>query len=155
MPALGADRSYENKFAFRVEIDGVTHAGFVDCSEFKRVMGDVEIREGGSLTAQKTPGLMNFEDITLQRGAVTEDSDLYDWAEQCADAATGFGEVDFDYMRTVDIVVLDRDDSVKRRLRLYQCYVKEHGWDGWDNNADEKTLERLVLRYRYGKWVSP
>jgi len=66
-------------FRFLVEIDGITQAGFSDCSGFGSNVEVVEYREGGdSATVRKLPGKVSYPDITLKWG-VTDSRELYDW----------------------------------------------------------------------------
>lgn len=69
---------YKN-FRFLLEIDGITQAGFSDCSGFGSNVEVVEYREGGEApTVRKLPGKTSYPDITLKWG-ITDSRDLYDW----------------------------------------------------------------------------
>jgi len=69
---------YKN-FRFLLEIDGITQAGFSDCSGFGSNIEVVEYREGGDATAvRKLPGKNSFPDFTLKWG-VADSRELYDW----------------------------------------------------------------------------
>ena len=74
-------RSYN----FLVEIDGITRAGFRDCSGLGSGSAPIEYREGNDkqLTTRKLPGLVSYPNITLSRG-VTDDPALWQWREQVA-----------------------------------------------------------------------
>ena len=100
------------------------------------------------LIPNKSPGLVSFADVTLERGA-TLDRDIWDWMKQVADAAADAGLIDDDYKRTLDIVQLDRDGSELRRWRITNAWpVKFVGGD-WDNEADENNIESVTLTYDY------
>ena len=75
---LGTPRVFHKKYKFLVEIDEVAVAKFRNCSELSAEIDKIEQREGGSLIPNKDPGLVNFTDITLERGA-TDDFDLFTW----------------------------------------------------------------------------
>lgn len=147
MPVVGAPRSYENKFTFSVEIDNVKVADFEKCSELKLVVDKVERREGGRLTPRKSPGLANWEDLTLERGAVAQDSDLYDWMQQVVDVAADKGEVDDVYKRNLEIICRDRDRTVIKRWRIDKAWPTEFTGGDWDNSASEHTVEMVVLTF--------
>lgn len=69
---------YKN-FRFLLEIDGITQAGFSDCSGFGSNVEVVEYREGGEApTVRKLPGKTSYPDITLKWG-ITDSRELYDW----------------------------------------------------------------------------
>jgi phage tail-like protein len=66
-------------FRFLVEIDGITQAGFADCSGFGSNVEVVEYREGGdAATVRKLPAKVSYPDITLKWG-ITNSRELYDW----------------------------------------------------------------------------
>jgi phage tail-like protein len=145
MAITGAPRVFEDKFSFIVEIDGIAHAGFQKCSALEFEIDKVEYREGGRKHAFKSPGLVNFSDITLERGAVADDSDLYDWAEQCASIVEEAGVIETDFRRNFDIVVKDRDGTPLKRWRCTSAWVQKFTGGEWDNDASEKTIEQVVL----------
>lgn len=147
MPVTGAPRIFEDKFSFIVEIDGIAHAGFQKCSELSYEIDKVEYREGGRKHPFKSPGLVNFTDITLERGAVADDSDLYNWAEECASIVEEAGVIETDFRRNFDIVVKDRDGSPLKRWRCVDAWVQKFAGGEWDNDASEKTIEMVVITF--------
>lgn len=69
---------YKN-YRFLLEIDGITQAGFADCSGFGSNVEVIEYREGGdAATVRKLPGKNSYPDITLKWG-ITDSRELYDW----------------------------------------------------------------------------
>jgi len=148
MAVIGNPRSFHKRFKFVVEIDSIASAAFKTCSELSVEIAKVEHREGGVLIPNKSPGLVSFTDVTLERGA-TNDRDFWDWVKQVADAAANAGLIDDDYKRTLDIVQQDRDGSELRRWRITNAWpVKFTGGD-WDNEADENNIESVTLTYDY------
>lgn len=147
MPVTGAPRIFEDKFSFIVEIDGIAHAGFQKCSELSYEIDKVEYREGGRKHPFKSPGLVNFTDITLERGAVVDDSDLYNWAEECASIVEEAGVIETDFRRNFDIVVKDRDGVPLKRWRCVDAWVQKFTGGEWDNDASEKTIEMVVITF--------
>ena len=152
MAIAGAPRNFEDKFSFIVEIDGIAHAAFNKCSELSAELDTILYREGGSLIpSAKDPGLLNFEAVTLERGAVANDSDLYRWFEEVADAASNTGRVNPEFKRGLDIVAKDRDGSVLKRWRLTRAWAKKFVAGDWDADASEKTIEAVTLEFDYFK----
>lgn len=147
MPIVGAPRSIENRFTFTIEIDEVTHAGFNKCSSLEVELDKVEYREGGSLIPSKTPGNVNFADITLERGAVANDSDLYDWFVQVVDAAAGTGLVDDAYKRSMTLSIRDRNGAVLKRWRIFNAWPLKFAAGEWDASSSEKNIESVTLTY--------
>ena len=67
-------------FRYRVEIDGISRAGFSEVSGMSSSIDAVEYREGDDLrnTPRKLPGLTKFGNVTLRWG-VSDDQDFLTW----------------------------------------------------------------------------
>lgn len=144
--AAAKSRVYHKKFKFRLEWNGVTLGHFKTCSELSWEADNVEQREGGSATPNKSPGLINYTDVTLERG-VADDDDLWVLAQKTHDAASGTGEAEDDLKMSLDIVQLDRSDAEVRRWKLTGAWVKKFVAGEWDNDASENVMESVVLAY--------
>jgi phage tail-like protein len=138
MPRRATD-PYAN-FNFLLEIDGITNAGFSECSGLNMENTPIEYREGADtfLTPRKQPGLMKYGNITLKRG-ITQNPELVTWL-----VATESGDVE---RRTVSIVLLDelRQESVRWNLR--EAWASK--WMGPDlkANASEMAIETLEITH--------
>lgn len=153
MAIFGKPRTFDKKFKFVVEVDGLGWAGFQKCSELAVEIQQVKYREGGTLVAHKDPGLVEVSDVTLSRGA-TRDHDLWNWVKQVVDmiasggggaGGIGAGAVDPDFRRNADIVQLDRDGTELRRWSLYSTWPTKFVAGEWDNDADENVIETITL----------
>jgi phage tail-like protein len=154
-----ATKSFHFSYRFAVQIDGVTRGTFATCSDIQISTEDIEHFEGGSMRAYKAPGRITVDDVTLERGVIDNDSDLYNWFKEVADAAidsplgagigTGIGLDDEAFKRDVDIVQLSRSGVEKRRIRLRNAYPKSVKLASFDNSSDEVTMENVVLRYDF------
>lgn len=144
--AEGSPRLFEDKFRFTVEIDGVTHMGFNKCSALEAELEEIVYREGGDVRATtKDAGLLNFSDLTLERAAVAEDSDLFDWIETVVDLVADIGLPDNTYKRTLDIVCRNNARAVIKRWRISEVWPKKFKAGEWDNSVSEKTMESVEL----------
>lgn len=143
-----ARTGFQKKFKFVVEEQGIAVAAFQKASELSVEAAKVEYFEGGSLTADKSPGRLTFSDVTLERG-VTIDRDLYDWFLQVANAASDTGLNEPDFKRTLDIVQQDRAGAEVHRWRLVNAWPQKFTAGDWDNEADENVIEQVVLTYDY------
>lgn len=148
MAIIGKPRSYHKRFKFLIECDGIKSAGFQKCSELSVEVAKVEYYEGGSLIPNKSPGRLTFPDVTLERGA-TSDEDLFKWFQDVAIASSGLGLVDADYKRNVDIVQQDRDGKTLRRWTLTGAWPTKFVAGEWDNGSDENVIESVTLTYDY------
>lgn len=147
MTTVGKPRAYYNKFLFRVEIDGVTYAGFAKCSELSKELAKIEHYEGGSMIPDKSPGRATVADITLERGA-SDDLELYSWFEETAKISAGVGgsgSADPAYKRNLDIVQLDRDGRVLQRWGIVGAWPTKFVAGEWDNSSDEKLITSVTL----------
>ena len=69
-------------YRFRVEIDGITRAGFRECSGLDSAQDPVEYREGNELmTPRKLPGLNKYANISLKWG-VADDKEICGMAQE-------------------------------------------------------------------------
>ena len=74
-------RSYN----FLVELDGITRAGFRECSGLDASQDPIDYREGTDpLTARKLPGLNKYSNISLKWG-MTDDAELWEWRKKAID----------------------------------------------------------------------
>jgi phage tail-like protein len=141
---MGTPTNWYKKFSFVIEIDGIARAAFKTCSDLRVNADTVAYREGGRLNPHKSPGLVEFPPITLERGK-TNDFDLYNWMKDTFDAAAGTGLVTPDLYRNFDIVQLDRKGDEVERWTVYDAWCKEFGAGDWDNDASETGLEQVVV----------
>jgi phage tail-like protein len=76
-------------FNFRLEIDGITRAGFRECSGLDATTDPVDYREGNEKgnIARKLTGLNKHANITLKCG-ITDDHCLWDWRKTVIDGKT-------------------------------------------------------------------
>jgi phage tail-like protein len=88
MAATGDRNDPFSSFNFLVEIDGVTVAGFSECSGLTTETDIIEYRNGDEdITVRKLPGLKKFGNITLKRGFTTS-KELWDWRKKVMDGKT-------------------------------------------------------------------
>jgi phage tail-like protein len=129
---------YRN-FNFLVEVDGVTQAGFAECSGFGSNNDAIEYREGTDIpTVRKLPGLTKFSNLTLRWG-LTDSTELVDWYRDITK-----GKID---RRNGSIVVNDLDGTEKVRWNFSQGWPTR--WDGPDLNAEgtDVAVETLEIAH--------
>ena len=124
---------------FLVEIDGITQAGFSDCSGFGASTDPIEYREGGeNTTVRKLPGMTKYPNITLKWG-LTDSTELYAWY---------LGVVKGDVQRkNGSIIVLDGTGQEKLRWNFYNGWPTK--WDGPDFSAksNDVAIETLEIAH--------
>jgi phage tail-like protein len=146
MPVIGTPRSFHKRFKFKVQIEGFGEAAFSTCSEIKSTAAVVEYREGGRLISHKSPGLLTFDNVTLEEGA-TSSRAMYDWFRSVADAAASTGLIDNNYKRPVDVLQLDRDNSVLKRWRLFGAWPTVFQAGAWDATSNETVIQSIEMAY--------
>ncbi len=135
-------------YNFSVELDGITRAGFRECSGLENSQNAGEYREGTdkNLSVRKLPGLVTHSDITLSRG-ITADSKLLEWRQKAMK-----GNVE---RHDISITLLDNNGNAKITWNLFACWPRQ--WTGPTLNAtaDDLAVEQLVLaceRIEVDKW---
>jgi phage tail-like protein len=133
----GARKDPWRSHSFRVEIDGITRAGFRECSGLDTSQDPIDYREGTDpLTARKLPGLVKYANITLKWGS-TNDAELWEWR---AKAMTGNVE-----RKNGSIVLLDETGKEQLRWNFHEAWPIK--WTGPSFNAtgNEVAIETLEL----------
>lgn len=127
-------------FRFSVEIDGVPHAGFSECSGLQLETEVLDYPEGGLNThVHRFPGRAKQSNIVLKRGVV--DRSLWDWYWQLVQ-----GDV---RLRTGSIVARDHAGArVTMEWRFQGAFPCK--WSGPDLNATQGAVavESLELCHR-------
>lgn len=116
---------------FLVEIDGIIRASFRQVGGIESSIDVVTLREGGSLTPKKFPGLVQYANITLSHG-VTDDTQLYDWYMQWA---TGEPTAP---RKAGHILLLDRQGNERTRYSWIEGFPVK--WSGPAPNAEASEI---------------
>ena len=88
MPEPGLRDDPYSALNFLIEIDGITVAGFSECSGLNMESDLIEYRNGNEdITVRKLPGLKRFSNIRLKRG-FTQDRTLWEWRKQVMNGRT-------------------------------------------------------------------
>jgi phage tail-like protein len=130
-------------FNFLVEIDGLTHAGFQECSGLDSSTDSVDYREGSDPNhTRKLPGLNKFANITLKRG-VTDSDELWRWRQTVVD-----GKAE---RRNGSVILMDEAGAEKLRWNFRKAWPSK--WTGPAFNATTsavaiETLEITIEEVR-------
>ncbi len=125
---------------FLVEIDGITQAGFTDCSGLGSTTEPVEYREGGdNSTPRKLPGQTKYTNISLKWG-LTDSHELYDWYRK---VVTGKTE-----RRNGSIVVLDADGVTEVvRWNFFNAWPTKMEGPSFSAKGSEIAIETLEIAH--------
>ena len=127
-------------YNFRVEIDGITRAGFKDCSGLEASQEAGTYREGTDrgLTMRKIPGLITYGDITLSRG-ITTDSELWTWRRTIMGGLPD--------RRNLSIVVMNDQGEDVIRWNVRNAWPTKWTGPSLDASSDEVAVETLELTH--------
>ena len=127
---------YKN-FRFLLEIDGITQAGFSDCSGFGSKVEVVEYREGGDAqTVRKLPGKNSYPDITLKWG-ITDSRELYDWHLTAVN-----GKIE---RKNGSIILLDDVGQEKLRWNFFTAWPSSYDAPDFSAKGNDVAIDTLIL----------
>jgi phage tail-like protein len=129
---------YKN-YRFKIEIQGIIEAGFMECSGFGSEVQVIEYREGGDPTnARKLPGMSKYPDITLKWG-ITDSLKLYQWH---LDALNGKVQ-----RQNGSIVILDEADPslVKARWNFFNAWASKYVGPSLNAKGNDIAIDTFTL----------
>jgi phage tail-like protein len=124
-------------FNFRIEIDGITMAGFSECSGLTTESDHIEYRTGDKdITVTKLPGLRKHPNIVLKRGYTTA-KELWEWRKKVINGQTD--------RRSGSITLLDEARKPALEWKFSQGWPCK--WEGPTLNAknNEVAIETLEI----------
>jgi phage tail-like protein len=126
-------------YNFLVEIDGITRAGFRECSGLDTSQDAGEYREGTDpLTVRKLPGLIKYSNISLKRG-ITDDAELWLWRKTVMD-----GRVE---RKNMSIILLDDAREEKLRWNVKNCWPTKWEGPGFNATSSDVAVESLEIAH--------
>jgi phage tail-like protein len=134
---------------FAVEITGIVHASFDECSGLEAKMEVEEYKEGGvNGYTHKLPGRVSFTNVTLKWGT-QHSSALWDWYVDVVSKTDKTSE-----LRSVSILQLDQTRQEVRRWNLQNAFPVK--WVGPSYNAANSQIgvETLELAFNDLTFVS-
>lgn len=126
-------------FNFLVEIDGITQAGFQECSGLDSSTGSIDYREGNdALHARKVPGMNTFSPISLKRG-ITDSDELWKWRKTVAD-----GKAE---RRNGSVVLLDEKGDAKIRWSFRNAWPSKWTGPAFNASGNAIAIESLEITH--------
>ena len=125
-------------FNFQLEIDGITRAGFTECTGLNAEANVIEYREGNeSLTTRKLHGLIKYGNVTLKWG-VTQDPELFNWFKTVVDG-------DIDRKQTMSVVLLDEQRAEAVRWNIINAWPSKYVLPDMKSDGNEIAFESVEL----------
>ena len=137
--AVGDRNDPYRAYNFLVEIDGITRAGFRECSGLDSSQDPIEYREGGEvLTVRKLTGLNKYSNISLKWG-MTDDVGFWEWRKKAMD-----GKVE---RKNGSIILLNDEGEERLRWNFREGWPTK--WTGPSFNAtgNEVAIENLEIAH--------
>jgi phage tail-like protein len=126
-------------FNFLIEIDGITRAGFQECSGLDTSTEVTEYREGADPNhKRKLTGLNSFSNITLKWG-ITDSGEMWKWRQTVLDGKTE--------RKNGSIILMDEAGNEKVRWNFLNAWPSK--WTGPTFNATDNAVavETLELAH--------
>jgi phage tail-like protein len=128
-------------FNFLVVIDGVTTAGFSECSGITMETDAIEYRNGSEdITVRKLPGLKKFGNITFKRG-FTKDKGLWDWRKKVLDGKTE--------RQSGSITLLNEARQPSVRWNFREAWPRKLDGPTFNAKNNEVAIETLEIVVEY------
>ncbi|MEV5264828.1 phage tail protein [Streptomyces werraensis] len=160
---LSTDPLRNFKFQVQIHLAGSTldsskrsnQLGFMSVSGLSITTDVVVYRQGGhNTTTQKMPGQSDFAPITLSRGLICGDSDIYQWLKQLfmVMQGTGGNNGSYNFRATMDIFLLDHPVTTqqvyyKAGWRVYNCWPTSIAFGDLDAGANGIELQQITLAH--------
>ena len=123
---------------FQVEW-GATRIGFQEVSGLSLEAPVIEYREGSSKTAApiKLPGIRRYGDVTLKRGIVAGDNEIFEWFK-----GGSFGKAE---QRDVTISLLNEAHEPVMVWKLARAWISRMDGPVLDGKGNAVAIEEMTL----------
>jgi phage tail-like protein len=135
-----ADRidPYRN-FRFRVELDGITQAGFNEVSFADTSTEVVEYREGTDPThPRKLSGQSKYGNVTLKWG-ITDSMELFEWYKTVVEKGA------LENRKNMAITLVDEAGNDKSRWDLENCWPTKYDPTDLNAKGNDVGIETLEI----------
>lgn len=128
-------------FRYRLEIDGIVHAGFSEVAIGDASNDPMEYREGNELTTvRKLKGLNKYGNITLKWG-LTDSIELSNWYRMVVDDATPLAAA----RRTVVVRIQNEAGEDKAAYEITRAWPTKYNPTDLNGKGNEVAIESLEL----------
>jgi phage tail-like protein len=127
-------------FKFKVQIGGITKAGFREVSGLDAGTDAVDYRDGDGTTIRRLAGLQKFSNITLKRG-ITEDQDLWKWRSMVMD-----GKIK-DARKNGQIILLDDEGKEAAEWTFTDGWPTKWTGPAFNATANEVAIDTLEITH--------
>jgi len=126
---------------FLLEIDGITQAGFTECSIPDSTQDPIEYREGNEgFSSRLIPGMIKYGNLTLKYGT-TDSMELYEWRKQVEECKMK------DARRNVAVVLMDDEGSAKARWEFMMAWPTKYDAPDLNASGNDLAIETLEIAH--------
>ncbi|HKS28219.1 MAG TPA: phage tail protein [Pyrinomonadaceae bacterium] len=126
-------------FNFKLEIEGITIAGFSEVTGLNSESNVIDYREGDEpITPRKLPGLNKFANLTLKRG-MSVDKQLYEWRKTVVD-----GDIT---RKNLSIVLQNEKHDEVARWNVFNAWISKMAVPDLKANANEIAIETVEITH--------
>lgn len=126
--------------AFHFQVDwGATRMGFKEVTGLELQASVIEYREGNSKvsSSMKLPGRKTYGDITLKRGMMLGDNEIFEWFK-----SVKMGTVE---LRDITISLLNESHEPVAAWKLANAWIKKLVGPTLDAQGNSVAIEEMVL----------
>jgi phage tail-like protein len=127
-------------FKFKVQIDGITRAGFREVSGLDAGTDPVDYREGDEIVIRKLAGLQKFSNLTLKRG-ITNDQDIWKWRTMVMD-----GKIK-DARKNGQIIAMDDEGKEAAEWTFTNGWPAKWTGPTFNATANEVAIDTLEIAH--------
>jgi phage tail-like protein len=142
MPQGERNDPYRN-FRYRLEIDGITQAGFSEATVPDTTVDVIEYREGNEpnpATVRKLTGLTKYGNLSLKWG-ITDSMELYNWHKDVT-----LGKIESDKLRkNISVIVIDEEGNDKSRWNFVQAWPTKYDAPDLTAKGNDVSIETLEI----------
>lgn len=126
-------------FRFRVEIDGITQAGFSEATIPDSTTDPVEYREGTDpVHMRKLSAQTKYGNISLKWG-LTDSMELYKWRKQVVEKGAAKAR------KNLSLVLVDEEGSDKARWNAMEAWPTKYDCTDFSAKGTDVLIESLDL----------
>jgi len=129
---------YRN-FRYRVEIDGITQAGFSEATVPDITVEPIDYREGNEANpaaVRKLTGLTKYGNVTLKWG-ITDSMDLYNWHKNVT-----LGKTE---RKNISVIVIDEEGNDKSRWNFVEAWPTKYDAPDLNAKGTDVSIETLEI----------
>lgn len=128
-------------FRFRVEIDGITQAGFSEVIMPEAEIEPIEYREGIEPThVRKLSGLTKYGNVVLKWG-ITDSMELYDWFLSVTDSGAS------ENCKNMSIILVDEQGDDRMRWNIEKAWPIRYSITDLNAQTNEVEIEMIEITF--------